>query len=69
MGCSSMVLWMDSPYVPLSKSDEKHSAEKNITGGAAAPALKDCSANCYQMIFEVFQCANCSFSSVTVLND
>ena len=32
-------LWMDSPYVPLSKSDEKLSAEKNNTGGARAPAL------------------------------
>ena len=33
------LLWVDSPYVALSKSDEKLSAEKNITGGAPAPAL------------------------------
>ncbi len=31
---------MDSPYVALSKSDEKLRAEKNNTGGAPAPALK-----------------------------
>ncbi len=30
---------MDSSYVPLSKSDDKLSAEKNITDTPSAPAL------------------------------
>ena len=34
-------LWMDSSYVPLSKSDEKPRAHKIITGGPPAPALGD----------------------------
>ena len=32
-------LWMDSPYVAVSKPNEKLSAEKNITWGSPAPAL------------------------------